>query len=524
MLLATAAVMPMLFTGCEKQSRMMSENGSGRANADGSISFTVSDGIRAAGSSQLTRAASDSLLLVCAESGDSLLLLRDISVSSQSGNTEQTRGTTVTGANIATLYSNSSYGGIGIKALCQGTGYFKDGERLMYASSAWQASETYYWPQDRNVSLDFWAWAPNIIPSGQGTVSNMQFGSSPKNLSFDYTIQTPDNTTMKDPVNQMDLLFAGRTDWKYGSDTDINGNVPFVFHHALSAVRIVIGKCNAGTLSRISITDVNSKGHCVFTPQPSSGNPYFVWSGQSTPKTYTIVTGLELEENLTGIPEIPVTEDAADARGTVFMLIPQAASGTRKLQLKFTPDVEGGTEKTYEAVLSDDWLPGMTYTYRLNLLGGIGVEVNATVTGNVESNAAITNVGKFKSYVRATIAANWYDAERNIIGPYDLGDIMSNPEFVKAANWSDYWAYNATEDIYYYRFPLDPDQTTECNLFDGFKATYNELYKTNKVRLTIVAQTVKRDEADGDPDYTATYKSRSSAYRAWGSDYTFLNE
>jgi len=75
---------------------------------------------------------------------------------------------------------------------------------------------------------------------------------------------------------------------------------------------------------------------------------------------------------------------------------------------------------------------------------------NEFSVGESKDNVKIQNTGTTAAYIRAAVAANWVDANGNIVAP------VENLTFERGSGWSK----NEADGFYYYETPVNPGETT----------------------------------------------------------------
>ncbi len=121
----------------------------------------------------------------------------------------------------------------------------------------------------------------------------------------------------------------------------------------------------------------------------------------------------------------------------------------------------------------------------------VTTEVQEGFDGTTKSNVNIKNTGSTDAYIRATVVANWYDADGNIVAP-----------------WTDNISYNTTDwtkgsdGYYYHKQPVAANGNT-ANLFVSYSAGTAPVAGAH-LEMTIICQGVqaKGVAADGTPAVT----------------------
>lgn len=320
--------------------------------------------------------------------------------------------------------------------------YFRDAE---VSISGNQGISSLFWPQE---PLSFFA---SSTSSEELTLhpTFMRDGERCKG-SFDYTLPAAGSSPKKDATAQPDVLFAITPDRSLATSSEVH----LTFHHALSAILFKVGTMPEGIqLKSISIGGVYNAGHCELV---DLGNEelQFTWSyaGKSQNATYT-------EE----INQQAVSGEQMGTAETIFMMLPQTLGNNTLLRLGFTMDgIDYLFEKRFKEIIPA-WEPDKKYIFTIGLPDKIDVEIDDQVAGNVKSQVTITNTGVATGYVRAAIVGYW----RNAMGEVSEAWQASDGKFTYATNWSTYWKQGA-DGFYYYQFPLEHDQETECRLFESY--------------------------------------------------------
>ena len=431
----------------------------------------------------------DTLQLLCEVSDYSYLANGSESSASAFSSDEEmaiNRGVPVTDDNLKEVFSQ-----IGISAWYQDQQIFTQDEYLTWnrvdrtgqsSVSEWKTTvNTYYWPGSE-VKLDFWAWCPKNLES-QG-VSDFNINNSSK-LTFQYTLPSH-NSGNDDAIRQKELLFA----YKQACQSDNNGRVNLHLKHALSCIKVNVGKNVAGKVNSVSLVNVASKGTCEFIT--TSDTPSFSWTVEGK-ETYTQAFNVELNENSSK------TEITKDAEGTDFMMLPQTLSTTEtEKQLIVTVDF-AGAKREFKAKLPEGgkWEPGKLYTYTIGLNGTIDVDVTDEISGNVKQNVEITNTGTVPEYIRATIVANWYNDEGDIVAPWK----MTDGTFEKLAADADKW-YKGNDGYYYYRYPVPGGEKIPEPLFNTYTQPTTPPVSGAHLEMKIIVQAIAA--------------IRANAVSAWG--------
>lgn len=258
---------------------------------------------------------------------------------------------------------------------------YMDDVTVAHKDGTWAPGTEYYWP--KNGSLTFSAYAPSAVEAGIGATG----------ITFsNYSVDT-------DATNQVDLLFSERAYNKVAVDDDVTGNaetgsttdvtddvykgVHISFKHALSSILFTarLKEAYTGTtitLKKIELTGVNSTGS--FNQGLTDANNAVtvadadLWSGEGTPKTYTVtgdkvLTVDDMYYTCNGTTTAPAV--ANGGRATDFILLPQAISDDAKIVVTYTMRSPTGVELTQvlDAPLKTanvtEWKWGYRYIYNI---------------------------------------------------------------------------------------------------------------------------------------------------------------
>lgn len=142
------------------------------------------------------------------------------------------------------------------------------------------------------------------------------------------------------------------------------------------------------------------------------------------------------------------------------------------------------------------------HAYRLLFTNLLKVDVEDKVVNKVKGEVVTANTGTLPAYLRAAIVANCEDVDGIILEPYNVGDITANTDFTLPSNWANYWIYNSTDKMYYYKYIVPADNRTEIDLFTTFTAPAACYTDTNvdHVNMQIVIQGVDAYDNMGDRD------------------------
>ena len=243
---------------------------------------------------------------------------------------------------------------------------------ITYNGTAWEASQTYYWPRPRFTSVDFYAvYDPN---------QDYSF-FRPDSKTFDFT---GTNAVEGDA----DIMYATYSDRRTERGTATSKTAHLKFNHVMSQVQFKANRASelAVTINSIEICNVNSQG--TFTLTDNAG-----WDvSQNALKNFTLPLKaqlIELDKGEAGIQLLNPEDNA-------LMLIPQTRSkwdktksisannsGDKGCYLKIGCSVEmGGKDYANEGYIyfpfDIEWEAGKCYTYILGF--GTGYDSNGKNT------------------------------------------------------------------------------------------------------------------------------------------------
>jgi hypothetical protein len=213
-----------------------------------------------------------------------------------------------------------------------------DNKPVSYSNNLWKTKTDYYWSGTSSKTINFYAYYPTTISNSITHTA----GSAP---TLTYTV--PD-----DVANQSDIIVAKNT----GVAGNTMTSTALSFNHIFAAVQFSVGSngIGSGTISSISIGNVANSGTYTF----GSG-----WSNVTGSKTFTI----SQSKTIAGTSG----EDLYSGTYTL-MMIPQTINN---LTITVTYSNGGTLTKT----ISDTWLAGNTYNYKLSYIAR-----TFDYTGNVQ--------------------------------------------------------------------------------------------------------------------------------------------
>lgn len=382
-----------------------------------------------------------------------------------------TRGSSINGGKLEEVFGSQ---GIEIRAIHDGTDYFRQDERIFcLGPGLWATSDSYYWPSDAGDALNFWAWA--FEKESKAELSGI--AATDSTLKFTYRMAEP-SLDGADALAQRELLLAG---FKGASRKDCPQGVPLGFEHALSAVKIKVGRANAGVLGSIRLKNIYSEAECTY-----SGPGQIEWSSHSSRKDFCQQFNLQIQGNLYEGNFQDVNAGAqADENGTVFMVIPQQLQDAG-IELDYSLAGKDNVE-VFTSALEGSWEAGRSYIYTLSILGGLSVSIDGQMEGLSAGSIGFTNNGECPCYLRATMLGCWENGSAEIVQPASGEDntVTRDPR------WADFWFFDPDSHIYYYRYPLRGGESVAVNLIDSFRA--GEGPAETHLNMTVMVQAIKQD-------------------------------
>lgn len=200
----------------------------------------------------------------------------------------------------------------------------------------WKAtSELYYWPNNADSRLSFFAYSPKTLTSS----------------NVDPTFTAADGITFTDYVND------GTTDLMYGATKDQkSGSVVLTFNHAMTQVKFTVVKPSTGfdkvniTVKSIKLKDIINKG--TFKAETQVWTPSAIGSDVQAYEIYNKGTG-------------QVVTTSAAAIGIPMVMIPQEAS-LKYFEVVYDVAGTGVASETVTKTISlTDWSPNQKVSYNL---------------------------------------------------------------------------------------------------------------------------------------------------------------
>lgn len=335
------------------------------------IGFGISAATTADGT-PLTRATqyADSALLMLGRGGADTLYLHASSENNISAldTSVATRGVPVNSSNFSTVCKNFS-----VTAFTPTGAYYMKNVRVdNLANGIWSSDEEHFWPEDEEMTLDFFAYAPAVFGENpvfaEDDILYKPSDSNSKIMLFDYTVPGSGESVTNAAELQPDIMFAYSSQNK--KDTDpATGSVPLKFYHALAGVKFVAKDITKGTVKSITLKNLFGTGTCTYTF--TSSEPHIVWTdldGQNC--SFSQEFDVKVNNQQTG--EQDITDKNLE---TTFMMIPQNIENA-VVEILFN---DGKTDYTltgklfdpsrYSAEGDDDlraWDAGKIYTYAIS--------------------------------------------------------------------------------------------------------------------------------------------------------------
>ena len=337
------------------------------------IGFGIS-AVTTADGTPLTRATqyADSALLMLGRGGADTLYLHASSENNISAldTSVATRGVPVNSSNFSTVCKNFS-----VSAFTPTEDYYMKNVKVdNLANGIWSSDEEHFWPEDEEMTLDFFAYAPAVF--GENPVfaeDDIQYKPSDSNgkiMSFDYTVPGSGESVTNAAELQPDIMFAYSSQNK--KDTDpATGSVPLKFYHALAGVKFVAKDITGGTVKSITLKNLSGTGTCTYTFTTGSDEPSIVWTdldGQD--RSFSQEFNVQVTNQQTG--EQDITDKNPE---TTFMMIPQNIENAI-VEILFN---DGKTDYTLTGKLFDPsrlstegdddlktWDAGKIYTYAIS--------------------------------------------------------------------------------------------------------------------------------------------------------------
>ena len=327
------------------------------------IGFGISAATTADGT-PLTRATqyADSALLMLGRGGADTLYLHASSENNISAldTSVATRGVPVNSSNFSTVCKNFS-----VSAFTPTRAYYMKNVRVdNLANGIWSSDEEHFWPEDEEMTLDFFAYAPAVF--GENPVfaeDDIQYKPSDSNgkiMSFDYTVPGSGESVTNAAELQPDIMFAYSSQNKKGTDP-ATGSVPLKFYHALAGVKFVAKDITGGKVKSITLKNLYGTGTCTYTF--TTDEPTIAWTDLDGQDYCSFSQEFDVTVNNQQTGEQGITDQKPE---TTFMMIPQNIENA-VVEILFN---DGKTDYTLTGKLGDDnlktWDPGKIYTYAIS--------------------------------------------------------------------------------------------------------------------------------------------------------------
>lgn len=317
--------------------------------------------------------------------------------------------------------------------------YWIQGTKASYSSGKWSVQGSYKLNHSNNYS--FFAYA-NMPVSGASIES-----PSSKDGSIKFTVT--DITSA-----QTDVLLG------YESvSAPTSGDVSMDFSHPYSSVQFVLGYTTdeVSSVSAISLDGVYFSGSTTLSSSstPSSGIMQYNWTPGDANATLQA-------DHLTKVP--------GDTIAT-FVVIPQDLEEHNAI---VTITYDSDNKQMVKLLNSGSWEAGYTTTYTLTKIGSLDITIAGTT---------VRSIGSSKVYVRATISGAWYDANGNVVSPWNssLGTFSSLP----GTGWSK------AGEFYYFANALAQEGVT-TPLFASY-SPYAAPVAGATLKLDILVQAIPYD-------------------------------
>lgn len=346
------------------------------------------------------------------------------------------------------------------------------------SGGAWTIAGEPKWIND--VPITFWSWN-YVKPERTDTHT----------ASFSYTVEPT-------AADQEDLLFAFNNERRrfndYGEIRDgKDETLDIRFYHPLSTVQFVQHENLTGyRISGIEIQNVDSHTECVMESTddiPAAGSPNISFTHEtSIPATFS--QSYTADDAAAGgslaIPSDAATDGSFKPDdGKTFIMVPQSFGSQStdkdsKLKITFVSTASVGAGTTSPVFdFNGRWEEGKYYVYKIDLNGNIHVSIDETCDGSTKSDVRFKNTSNVNEYIRATVVANWYDADGNIVAPW-TGSITPG------SGWT------ASNGIFYY----DSVVAAGCftgNLIDTFTKPSSAPVSGAHFEMTVLVQAVASD-------------------------------
>lgn len=354
--------------------------------------------------------------------------------------------------------------------------------------AVWRASgSTVYWPSN-SAMMSVHAWAPVDLTNSQKFPNLTNFTKERGKITFSYEAQRSTDET--DAEKQTDILLAITEANKNQYSND--GRAELHFTHPLAAVKFAVRDVIGGTIEKISIRNVYTKGDCIYTITDENNDGYYTetdkgnysWTVDETSVgTFSQKFDVDVEpvQNTEGTYEdVSITDKKPTA---TFMMIPQAITEDAEIEIVMTqkdrlkPNESKDEDKQITLrgkILYDDpanrvekWEAGKEYVYTISTSSE-----NWTYIFNVSGS-----VQEFRDDDKPE-AAEFMDDDDNIIVNYSVNEgayyyvqsyryRSNNPNITEPVEWTGTVQNEAGENMAYGK------NTSDNKIIQGFIETYD---------------------------------------------------
>ena len=377
-------------------------------------------------------------------------------------------------------------------------------EKAKLTSDGSEVSTGHYWPlpstpSNSSPALNFFGFA---MKNETGSITNHTYTDA-KSASFHYTLPSA-SQNQEDALRQSDMLLAISPE-----QTKSNGTVEMDFYHSLSALSFTAGSVPGYLkIESVKFTNVYSSGTCSY--EYGTNGLKFNWTFNSTSPADT-----RADYAQSFIQDGPLENGDAIGDDThTFMMIPQTITDASQIQITVSFDGRKHTITKQLNQLTQKWLPGKLYTFKISSPDEVKIEVDDKVENDsdgcpVKKDLQIKNAGLTYAYIRVAIAGSWVVDHVNngvtsqlIVENWKYTDnpTTDDGEFTWPAgkptvgttinNWR-----LGTDGYYYYMKKVAPGETIEP-LFDTYKLTAKAPISGAYLELSILAQGVLCEHAE----------------------------
>ena len=343
------------------------------------IGFGISAATTADGT-PLTRATqyADSALLMLGRGGADTLYLH---ASSENNISALDTSVATRGVPVNSLNFSDACGNFAVSAFTpDGSPYMQNVRVDNLSGGIWSSDEKHFWPEDEEMTLDFFAYAPAVFGENQvfaeGDIQYMTSDSNDKIMWFDYTVPGSGESVTNAAELQPDIMFAYNSQNKKNTDS-ATGSVPLTFYHALAGVKFVAKDITGGTVKSITLKNLSGTGTCTYTfptdsEKPDIVKPDIVWTDLDGQDYCSFSQEFNVKVNNQQTGEQDITDKKTE---TTFMMIPQNIQNA-VVEILFN---DGKTDYTLTGKLYDPsitsadndtdlstWDPGKIYTYAIS--------------------------------------------------------------------------------------------------------------------------------------------------------------